>query len=117
MQVFLGFKNKYGDCYFVDIELYDGLGKELVASRKLVKRMSGKLEKGEIELLLLDMLYYNKGIFSLVEQGYVKDILIKYTPDLGEDEKPKLFKNILKRFEEYVEMDKKEKKKRKKHLN
>lgn len=99
---YLGFKTKYGGIFLVDYESSGGLGKELQSSKEVIKRVSKNLEKKKIDLLLLDMLYLNSGIFGLVKAGYVKNILVKYTPKLDENNYPKLYRNVLKRFETYL---------------
>jgi hypothetical protein len=99
---YLGFIKDKGGIIFTDYEPSGGKGKELSSSKALIKRMHEQLGESRVELLIFDMLYLNEGIHNLVEEGYVKNILIKYTPDLKEDGTPKLYRNILKRFEYYL---------------
>ena len=69
-----------GDVWMVDFERIEEKGKELAASRRLIERCCQMIGKGVIHLLLADMLYFNEGFWQLRNNGYVKDILIKYTP-------------------------------------
>jgi hypothetical protein len=107
---YLGFKSKNGGIILTDYEPSGGKGRELSSSKTLIKRMKEQLGESRVDLLLFDMLYLNEGMYSLVEEGYVKNILIKYTPDLKEDGTPKLRRNILKRFEYYLALKEKPKK-------
>jgi hypothetical protein len=107
---YLGIKRKTGGIILADYEPSGGRGKELSSSKALIKRMHEELGESGVDLLLFDMLYLNEGMYDLVEEGYVKNILIKYTPDLKGDGTPKLRRNILKRFEYYLALKEKPKK-------
>jgi len=106
----LSFKTKTGGSFLVDMEMYDSLGKELEASEKLIKRMHTYTNEGSIDLLLLDMLYFNERITELYESKIVKDILIKYTPDKNNKNEPKVYRLILKEVEKILHVYKKQRK-------
>jgi hypothetical protein len=106
---YLGFKTSYGDIFLVDYEPNGGMGRELSSSKRLIERMEENLGESRVELLLLDMLYMNEGILNMVREGYVRNILIKYTPDRKEDGSPKLYRTLLKEFEKYLELQDKPK--------
>lgn len=99
----LGFVSIYGDIFIVDNEPISGKGKELVASRRLLERFCEKMGKGVIDLLLADMLYFNEGFWQLRQDGYMKDFLVKYTPD-PERKFDDAYRIVLQRFEALVEL-------------
>jgi hypothetical protein len=80
----LCFVTRWGDVWMVDFEPIEKKGKELIASQRLIERCCEYLGKGVIELLLADMLYFNERFWQLREAGYVKELLIKYTPKSDE---------------------------------
>ena len=80
----LCFVTRWGDVWMVDFEPIEKKGKELIASERLIERCCEYLGKGVIELLLADMLYFNERFWQLREAGYVKELLIKYTPKSNE---------------------------------
>lgn len=77
----LCFMTRYGDVLMVDCEEIEKRGKELIASEAVIKRCCDYLGKGRIKLLLADMLYFNERFWQLHRNGYIEELLIKYTPD------------------------------------
>ena len=80
----LCFVTRWGDVWMVDFEPIEKRGKELIASQRLIERCCEYLGKGVIELLLTDMLYFNERFWQLRKTGYVKELLVKYTPKSDE---------------------------------
>lgn len=80
----LCFLTRWGDVWMVDFEPIEKKGKELIASERLIERCCEYLGKGEIQLLLADMLYFNERFWQLRKAGYFKELLIKYTPKSDE---------------------------------
>jgi len=97
----LCFITRWGDVLMVDKEPIEQRGKELISSERLICRCFENLGEERIEYLLADMLYFNERFWKLQEQGYIGELLIKYTPDPSQQlEKP--YRIILQRFEELV---------------
>jgi hypothetical protein len=99
----LCFLTCWGDVVLLDKEPIAKRGKELAASYRVVKRFCDKMGKGVIELLLVDMLYFNERFWQLRQKGYIKDLLVKYTPNSRRKLK-KPYRKVLQRFEELVAM-------------
>ena len=55
--------------FILDLEKYEKRGKELVASKKLIKRLTRKLGKNFVDLVLMDGLYRKDMIKFLKNQG------------------------------------------------
>lgn len=106
---YIGFITKNGDCFYVDVEGYEKRGKELEASKKLLERVADNLGKGQIEMLLLDALYFNESFWESRQKGYIKEILIKYTPKENEDGVLTLWnRKVIKSFEQILQVADKE---------
>jgi hypothetical protein len=103
----LCFLTRWGDVVLLDKEPIAKRGKELAASHRVVKRFCDKMGKGVIELLLADMLYFNERFWQLRQKGYIKDLLVKYTPNCKRKLKEP-YRKVLQRFEELVAMAEKE---------
>lgn len=98
----LGFITRWGDVFLTDAEKINKKGKELLSSEQLVRRCYEFRNRQPIDYLLLDALYFNERFYQLRQQGYVRELVIKYTPDslnIGAR-----FRQVLKRFEELVDI-------------
>lgn len=96
----LGFITRWGDVFLADAEKITKKGKELLSSEQLVRRCYEFRGRQPIDYLLLDALYFNERFYQLRQQGYVRELVIKYTPDslaIGAR-----FRQVLERFEEMV---------------
>ena len=99
----LCFMTRWGDVLMVDCEAIEKHGKELLASQRVIQRCCEHLGKGMIQLLLVDMLYFNERFYHLREAGYFRDLLIKYTPDPSRGfQQP--YRKLLQRFEDLREL-------------
>lgn len=94
----LCFVTRWGDVFMVDCEPIKKRGKELLASQRLVERACDYLGKGIMVLLLADMLYFNERFWNLRAQGYIRQLLIKYTPD--KEEAARDYRRIIACFQE-----------------
>jgi hypothetical protein len=97
----LCFLTRWWDVLLVDCEPIEKQGKELLSSERLIRRCCEYIGKGKIKYLLADMLYFTERFWGLREEGYIGDLIIKYTPDSVEKwEKP--YRRLLGHFEELV---------------
>lgn len=94
----LCFVTRWGDVLMVDCEPIEKRGKELLASQRVVERACRYLGKGVIMLLLADMLYFNERFWNLRAQSYIRELLIKYTPD--KEEAARAYRRIIACFQE-----------------
>jgi len=99
----LCFATRWGDVFMLDIEPIEKQGKELAASERLLRRCCDQIGKGCISLLLVDMLYFTEGYWQLRKAGYIKDLLVKYTPDtVGKQRHPRW--KVLQRFQDLFQL-------------
>ncbi len=95
----LCFVTRWGDVWMVDMEPIEKKGMELLASQRLIERCCEFLGKGVIELLLADMLYFNERFWQLRKNGYIRELLVKYTPK-SEKLLATPYRVVLQRFQE-----------------
>lgn len=96
----LSFITRWGDVFFTDMEEIPRRGRELLSSERLIRRSYALRGKRPIGYLLMDALYFTERFYRLRQQGYVRELVIKYTP--VSPGVSGAFRKVLERFEQMV---------------
>lgn len=96
----LCFLTRGHEVFFSDVEPMDKRGKELESSQRLLLRCYRQRGNRPIGYLLMDALYFTERFYQLRAQGYVRELVIKYTPP--HPSVSSSFRRVLQCFEEMV---------------
>ncbi|GAB4372163.1 MAG: hypothetical protein Kow0042_15360 [Calditrichia bacterium] len=97
-----GLVTRWGDVMLLDVEPTDSSGDEFNGSDRVMKRGVKLGFAGLVDYCLFDALYVNERVLGWHQKGWVKHLVIKYSPK--DSEAKKRFRRMITVFDEMVDV-------------